>query len=109
MRVAEDNNRRRRAQKEEETSSSVQSYVADKLHADAIKKAEADILRAFGKIIASVTAEKGRYMDEGVEWEIMECGWGLGRSVSEAREEFETESAEDNNLVIEVAVSTLRE
>ena len=109
MRVAEDNNRRRRAQKEEESSSSVQSYVADKLHADTFKKSDADRLRVFGKIIASMTAEKGRYMDKGVEWAIMECGWGLVRSISEARKEFEAESVEDNNRVIEVAVRTLRE
>ena len=59
--------------------------MADELLTAAFKKADGEILRAIEEMIASVTAKKYRDMDESVERAIVECGQGLGRSVSEAR------------------------
>ena len=48
-------------------------------------------------------------MDKAVEWAIMECGRGFARAVSEAREKFEEEAAENRKRVVEEDVSSLRE
>ena len=60
-------------------------------------------------MIASVTAEKDRDMDEAVEQVIAECRQGLHRAVLEVRAKFEAEAAEGRKRVIKEAVSALKE
>ena len=65
--------------------------------------------RAIKDMIASVTAEKDRDMDEAVERVIAECRQGLHRAALEVRAKFEAEAAEGRKRFIEEAVNALRE
>ena len=88
-RVAKDNDCKRRAQEKEETSFSVQSSMIDEILVTATKKDEGEILRDVEEIVAYVTADKYREMDEAVDRAFAQYGRILGTTVSEARVKFE--------------------
>ena len=66
-------------------------------------------MRDVEEIVAYVTADKYREMDEAVDRAFAQYGRILGTTVSEARAKFEAESAEDRKRVVEEAVSAVRE